>query len=286
MRAEVIEITPELAKDLLKRNVNNRSLSQKKLKIYVEDMKNGKWVLNGETIQFNKKGELINGQHRLTAVILSGVTIQVLIVTGVEDDRAFATIDQGLMRGAHTVLQLKGVKNAKRMESISKKLLIWDTTENKENFSTLSGKSFSITTIAEYYEDHQEEIDFVYDQFKDAPILRTCKAFTGVFVALTICYRYNPKDTLTFIEKFKTGANLSENHPILLLRNKLTHRTVKETGRRWELEVMAMIIKSFNNYVSGKTSRLLRWNIENEKFPIPRKKIFEFNREVIRSKAN
>jgi hypothetical protein len=286
MKAEVVEITPELAAELLKRNVKNRTLSPKKLKIYVEDMKNGKWVLNGETIQFNKKGELINGQHRLTAVILSGVTIFVLVVTGVEDERAFATIDQGLMRGAHTVLQLKGVKNAKRMESISKKLMLWDTAEHKENFTTLAGKSFSITAIAEYYEEHKEEIDFIYEQFKDAAILRTCKAYTGVFVALILCYRYSPKETLTFIEKFKTGANLSENNPILLLRNKLTHVTVKDTGRRWELEVMAMIIKSFNNFVTGKTSKLLRWNIENEKFPIPRKKIIEFNREVDQWKAN
>jgi hypothetical protein len=273
MRAEVIVITPEMAKKYLLRNVRNRKLSAKTVQKYAEDMRTGRWTLNGETIQFNTKGELQNGQHRLNAVILANVHLPFLVVTGIEDDRAFETIDQGLARGAHTVMQLKGIPNAKRKQSFAKNLLSWDMTEDKGNFSLSAGKIFSNTEIVDYYEKHSVEIDFVYELFQDAQILRTCKAYSAVFVALILCFRADPEKTYTFIEKFKTGANLSENSPILLLRNKLTNVTVKEGGRRWATEVMALIIKAFNNYAAGKTQRQLRWNMEVEKFPTPLKKV-------------
>lgn len=285
MRAEVILITPEMAKKFLLKNVRNRKLSQKTVIKYAEEMKVGRWTLNGETIQFNTKGEMINGQHRLNAIILANVTLPFLVVFDIADDRAFETIDQGLGRGAHTILQLKGVQNATRMVSISKKLLLWDKTEDKGSFSIMGGRTISNNEIADYYEAHEEEINLIYDLIKDARILLVCKAYSAVFAALTLCFRYNPNDALVFIEKFKTGANLSENSPILLLRNKLQHVTTKDSGRRWEMEVMALIIKAFNDFAAGKSRRLLRWNLETEKFPTPLKKI-SFLNEVKKWKAN
>lgn len=283
IKAEFILVTPEMAKEFLKRNVSNRVLSTKTVNKYAEDLKNNRWILNGEPIQFNKKGELKNGQHRLHAIVLTGIAVTILVVTGIEDERAFETIDQGLARGAHTVLQLRGIPNAKRVQSFAKQLMTWDKTEDKGNFSLMGGKTFSNMEIVDYYEEHSEEITFVYDLFQDAQILRTCKAYSAVFVALILCFRADPDKTLDFMEKFKTGANLSENSPILLLRNKLTHVTVKDGGRRWATEVMALIIKAFNNFAAGKKQRQLRWNSETEKFPIPK---ISFLNEVKKWKAN
>jgi hypothetical protein len=278
IKAEFMTVTPAMAKEWLKKNVSNRALSQKTVNKYAEDIKNNRWTLNGETIQFNVKGELKNGQHRLNGIVLANIPVQILVVTGIEDERAFETIDQGLARGAHTVMQLRGIPNAKRMQSLAKNLLAWDKTEDKGSFA-LTGKTFSNMEIVNYFDEHRDEIEFVYELFQDAQILRTCKAYSAVFVALILCFRADPDKTYTFMEKFKTGANLTENSPILLLRNKLTHVTVKDGGRRWALEVMALIIKAFNSYAAGKTQRQLRWNNEVEKFPIPLKKV-RFLKEV------
>lgn len=286
MKAEIILITPEMANKYLKRNVKNRNLNMNHVKKLAQEIKSGRWVLNGVPIQFNDKGELINGQHRLNAIIVANIAIQLLVITGVSDPRAFDTIDQNsLVRGAHTILQLKGIPNATRMVSIAKKLMLWDQTEDKSAFTILAGKALSTVEIADYYEEHQDDITFIYDLMKDAKILNVCKAYSAVFTALIICYRYNENDTFTFIEKFKTGAGLTENSPILLLREKLLHVNTKDSGRRWELEVMAMIIKSFNDHAAGRSRRLLRWNLENEKFPVPIKKISLIN-EVKQWKAN
>jgi hypothetical protein len=274
MKAEIILVTPEIAKSYLKRNVKNRNLNFNHVKKLAQEMKSGRWVLNGVPIQFNDKGELINGQHRLNAIVFAGIAVQLLIISGVSDPRAFDTIDQNsLVRGAHTILQLKGVPNATRMVSIAKKLMLWDQTENKSSFTVLAGRSLSTVEIADYYHAHESEINYIYETMKDAKILKTCKAYSAVFTSLIICFRYNPKQTLSFIEKFKTGAGLQEHSPILLLREKLMHAATKDSGRRWELEVMALIIKAFNDYAAGRSRRLLRWNLENEKFPVPIKKV-------------
>lgn len=283
IKAEFITVTPEMAKQFLKKNICNRPLSTKTVAKYAEDLKNNRWILNGEPIQFNVKGELRNGQHRLNAIVLTGIAIQMLVVTGIEDERAFETIDQGLARGAHTVLALRGIRNAKRMQSLAKNLLLWDKTEDKSNFSLMATKTFSNMEIVNYYEKHESEINFVYELFQDAQILRTCKTYAPVIVALILCFRADEEKAFDFMEKLKTGANLTENSPILLLRNKLTHVAVKEGGRRWATEVMALIIKAFNNFAAGKTQRQLRWNNELEKFPIPK---VSFLNEVKKWKAN
>src|SRR4051812_39659069 len=95
---EVVLIAPKLASEWLRTMVANRPLSQIKAVEYGLAMERGDWVLNGETIKFNDKGNLIDGQHRLQACVLAGKPFQTYVVRGIADDRAFATIDTGKLR--------------------------------------------------------------------------------------------------------------------------------------------------------------------------------------------
>ena len=97
--AEFREITPHVAEQLLsvnadeQRNVNKRRVDQ-----YATDMAKGLWKANGEPIIIDERGRLIDGQHRLRAVVASGVTIEALVVSGVSKD-SYKTLDQGMNRG-------------------------------------------------------------------------------------------------------------------------------------------------------------------------------------------
>lgn len=88
--SKVETIGPEKAKEYLKANINNprgnHSLSRSVVKRYAEDMKAGKWELNGEAIEFDEDGVLKNGQHRLAAIIVAGVEVKILVVRGVSRD--------------------------------------------------------------------------------------------------------------------------------------------------------------------------------------------------------
>lgn len=84
---KVENITPERAAHYLKRNVDNyRKISKAKVALYAEEMKAGKWQLNGEGIMFDEEGKLKNGQHRLAAILAAGIPVKMTVITGVGND--------------------------------------------------------------------------------------------------------------------------------------------------------------------------------------------------------
>jgi hypothetical protein len=72
---EKIMITPEMAKSLLEKNSSNRPLSISTVKKYAFEMKQGSWKNTHQGIAVDETGQIIDGQHRLTAIIESGISI-------------------------------------------------------------------------------------------------------------------------------------------------------------------------------------------------------------------
>lgn len=103
-------LTPELAEQLLKRNPHNRTMQPNWVTMLARQMSAGRWQENGETIIVGKSGNLLDGQHRLQAVIQSGVSIMAIIVFGVDDDEAMvmASINQCKVRTVTDILKLSG----------------------------------------------------------------------------------------------------------------------------------------------------------------------------------
>ena len=103
----LVDLNPELAEKWLGHNVGNRNLRRQKVQQYARDMREGNWHTSGQAIQFDWNGRLVDGQHRLEAVIESGVTIEVLVVKGL-DPRAREVIDTGAKRTASDALKFAG----------------------------------------------------------------------------------------------------------------------------------------------------------------------------------
>ena len=54
-------VTPDIAKQWLKQNTNNRKIKEAVVDAYAKDMLNGKWTINNDSITFDKNGILTNG---------------------------------------------------------------------------------------------------------------------------------------------------------------------------------------------------------------------------------
>jgi len=84
MELQVIEITPEMAKKMLRFNTCNRSLSKKAVTKYAGMMKLGEWHLSHQAIAFteDETGNLIlvDGQHRLAAVVQSEIPVKFSVI--------------------------------------------------------------------------------------------------------------------------------------------------------------------------------------------------------------
>lgn len=115
--SEVMTITPEIANEMLKKNTSNRNINRHHLLALSTAMERGDWHLNGQTVSFDTNGDLQDGQHRLAAVIKSGVPTQMLVVRGV-DPEARATVDVGRKRTVADELMIRGEGNSKSLASI------------------------------------------------------------------------------------------------------------------------------------------------------------------------
>jgi len=84
MELKEIEITPETAKDMLQYNVCNRPLSKSTVLKYSTMMSQGEWYCSHQAIAFSKdehgKLMLVDGQHRLEAVIHSKIPTKFAII--------------------------------------------------------------------------------------------------------------------------------------------------------------------------------------------------------------
>lgn len=84
-QAAFIEVTPTIAEYWLHHhNQNNRVRRASVIRQYQRDIEESQWQETGETISFDRDGQLVNGQHRLSAIILAGRSIQMLVVTGLD----------------------------------------------------------------------------------------------------------------------------------------------------------------------------------------------------------
>ena len=111
MESKVITITPDMARDMLEKNMaNNRKLNHNTIKRYARIMKAGGWNLTHQGIAFDDKGELIDGQHRLQAIVMANVPITMMVTYNVEhtDGEAF-TIDMGQKRTTQNIIQISGI---------------------------------------------------------------------------------------------------------------------------------------------------------------------------------
>lgn len=130
MKAEIKNITPAIAEEILTRHNNRiakgefrqRAVSDKRVDQYALEMKRGHWVVNSSGIAFDENGDIVNGQHRLWAIVKSGVTVRTLWITElpvtneVEDSKltvnTIDTEDCGKPRLVSQQLQMDGVKSA------------------------------------------------------------------------------------------------------------------------------------------------------------------------------
>lgn len=84
LEVSVEVINPAEAEAYLKNNAMHRKIKKKKVDAYMKEMKNGKWVLNGKSLIFDSNGRLLNGQHRLSAVVKSQTPLTTVVIRGVD----------------------------------------------------------------------------------------------------------------------------------------------------------------------------------------------------------
>jgi hypothetical protein len=116
-RSELTLVTPKMAAQWLSNNPSNRNVLEKVVDMYARDMANGKWLVTGASIGLDESEALLDGQHRLQAIIKSGVSVWMYVTTGL-DKAAQAVMDMPIRRAPADNLHMQGELNASTLVAI------------------------------------------------------------------------------------------------------------------------------------------------------------------------
>jgi len=155
LRLEFVVVTPAMATEWLGRNFErNRTINNAAVARFATEMKAGRWSATHQGIAFDEHGFLIDGQHRLRAVVMAGVPVQMLVASYTTASPLDA-LDRGTTRNVGAVLEIGGVVGKGRGQSVA---AVCNMLEN-----LLSGRrdrALSTDAIRHVYETHREGIDF------------------------------------------------------------------------------------------------------------------------------
>jgi hypothetical protein len=241
-------ISPQMAEAALQRNDGNREVPFTQVKRYAQDMQDGDWQPTGESVVFDTSGKLRDGQTRLLAGYLNGTTFHCYVITTAPIVKnAFAYYDSGKNRTAGDALHTAGINGlSKAMASAAKNLLIrYDAGKlgalDQPRFQAVNNR-----TVLNYVLDHHDLADAANEMFGTYP--NAVKAIGDKSKAVAVAFAwlvmraYGRNVLHDFCTPLGTGANLTEDSPILAVRNALSHPDEKLKDRTR----LALLNKAFN----------------------------------------
>lgn len=259
--AKVENISPYTATMYLKDAGKNRKLSEKKVQDYAKQMADGEWVLNGEPIIFGKSGKLIDGQHRLRAVIYANTTVQMLVVRGV-DDEYFDSIDSGKSRSLQDVFSCNEVTNSQLVSSIVKKYYIMCNNPQSCFFRDYSHATASRKRMIEIYHRHAQTFDFAaqFGANMYAKKRLASSANIGAIYAYLMLVKEHEQDKIEeffwFLFSNKEAATIPAYSAALEVRNRIISAAL--AGKRFEPKTLQnMFAIAWNSFIENKEVKKL-----------------------------
>lgn len=258
----MVNVTPAIAKSLLKRNHKNRNPKDSNIANLKMQMLQNQWnPLNGESIKISKSGQLIDGQHRLQAVIAADVNVPILFTFNC-DEESLITVDGGVSRSASDVLKIHGVKYYANIPSVVR-------FETMAPLGLNSTKSMSSSARTEVNLSNHQILDkaikekHVYYavmkqaqlwQFKMKKLLRTSliAKYYNVFSRIDRGLAYE------FFEILSSRKELTPNHPIGALQDFLLTDAMNTLRKYSSHEKEIAIAKTWNAWLNGETVRKLK----------------------------
>lgn len=262
-----VQLTPEMASKIKLSNNRNRPFRKYLARQYAKDMRNGTFLHNGDSMRFDVNGNMVDGQHRTEAVLLSGCTIEVNIETGLPIN-AYDTIDQGLKRSTSDILFTMDIKDS---AVVAAGLGLYMNLIDK----TIKGKRKSIAphVITKYLKDNTGLVSMIEDcALRARKYSRALGSSVSANMFMAILYLARKKHgdkAIDFFDKLASYGTVpfAVNEPVSLVWHRIWKVCV-ESKRLTRHQRIALIIKAYNMHHEGKKTKILKWNEAQEDFPI------------------
>jgi hypothetical protein len=247
--AEVVTITPTIATEWLRCNKNNRPVRKRHVEFLAAEILAGNWQVNGQAIVIAEDEQVLDGQHRLFAIIEAGKPIQTLVVYGITPE-AFRTIDTGAVRTGADAMALHFHDQTRTVIGAVSTAVQWCSRLDRQTIHG-RGNRLSNTDVIEYVKDHPSM--FQCAETLSGYLKEARPMSLGCGTALYEMFgRKHQEQASKFMRGFYTGEELSRTDPEYILRTALIRDA--ERISKFPLEIrMRMVIKGWNWRRRGNT---------------------------------
>jgi hypothetical protein len=294
MEFAVETITPSIAHKLLDeteaQGFTNRSVRKNKIVMFAHDMEDGLWQITHQPVAITDSGAVLDGQHRLMAVVAAGVDVQMLVMRGA-DPETFKVLDTGAVRTTGDSLKVAGYSNVNHLAAIVRGYIGYrDVIGTTDNFRAPYAR-VTTSDVFEFLEDPKQRDLAVNAQVEASRVANGLARYglkTSVAMSM-MCCRLLPNElgnstVAEFYARLTDGAELPTDSPILALRRWFMHEDgyakIKDAARR--PVACANLLKGLNDYALGKPRKLVIFRIGIEPWtpPLPKGSRRKYEKEL------
>jgi hypothetical protein len=277
-------ITPEIAKRYLLTNADHQRKPTMTHQLHLrQQMERGQWMMTGEPIIFDSNGRLVDGQHRLRALIDAKANIEFVVIRGVSPD-SFMAMNRGKPRSNGNILEIHGVTNARNIAACVSGVLNY-----RRALQANDGKGGSLNSyirassceIVKEYDSHKEEYhQSVNVAMRTAKLicqsdgdklpsrrLISCSVSSTVSALAMIDAKRSFDEVDYFWKSFQSGSKLDDGDPIFTFRNRMILNGFSKSKLSSSLITM-MAIKAWNAYIGNKSMKILRVSESEPVIPV------------------
>ncbi|SDT22055.1 hypothetical protein [Microlunatus soli] len=259
MRSRVQTITPAKAAELLEANTSNRPLSRSTVQSFAEAMKRGDWKVTHQGVAIDTNGVLVDGQHRLAAIVEADMPVELTVFTDVPAD-TFDVLDTGKKRNAADVLAIEGERSTLQLASMVRTVWLYD---HRPDLSW-SGGAAAVTNhqILATLEANPKLRDYVVLGEQLSQEVGMIKSAAGAVSYLLS--RVNTQRKLQpWFDGIIDGAGLTRTDARLKFRNLMLNMARRQAGevrrRRDTREHVGLYLTAFNAWAAGESVSRLRY---------------------------
>lgn len=253
---KIVRITPAIAKDLLDRNFQNRNVKRSLVQKIKQEILKGRWEVTHQPIAIDEENNLIDGQHRLSAIVLSGATVNVRVTLNCKR-QTMNVVDTGKSRNNADMLVMDNFKNSTHTAASLRQVICYQKHQNQYwNDRNIIVTSLDIKEKINEFEDLDVEVEEavkngqIYAK-KFKPLMSTV---TTSFILLAAYKNVNNYLIHDYLEKLATGTFLSNDNPLQILRNRWINATLQQYPHSMISQIkLAEMIYVFNLFVKNQT---------------------------------
>jgi hypothetical protein len=243
-----VPIDPQTAARWLKRNTKNRKLRRSDVDAYARDMLAGNWQMTGEAIKFAPDGTLLDGQHRLAAIVKSGVTVTLLVIRNVPAT-AQAAMDSGTKRTAADMLTLAEHKNATMLAAAARLAIQVERGDLGNNWAPTHAE------VATYIDNNPGLVRAV--ELARAVARRVDCTPATVAYTWYVLAKIDPFEAANFWGSAADKVGLRAGDPVIALTNRFAEARRNRQPLTRTMQISA-VYRAWNARRDGKSMRLVK----------------------------